>query len=282
VEGRRVTSSATTARQSPPARGAGAITARGVTKTFVTPRRGEVLALADVDLDIAAHQFVAILGPSGCGKTTLLNMIAGFERPTGGLITLDGHQVTGPGPDRGVVFQDHALFPWLNVEQNVGYGLRERGIPPANRSTIVDEFLELAGLSGFQKRYPHELSGGMRQRVGLVRVLANDAAVLLMDEPFASVDAQTRRFLQREIERIWTQRPKTVVFITHSVEEAIYLGDVVVVMTARPGTIKSVSRIDLVRPRDVTSVEFNQLRRRAEAAMDEESTKARVGADDGA
>jgi NitT/TauT family transport system ATP-binding protein len=268
-------------RQVESTRGPGAISIRAVSKTFVTPRRGNVVALGDVDLDIAASQFVAILGPSGCGKTTLLNMVAGFERSTTGAITLDGQTVTGPGPDRGVVFQDHALFPWLNVEDNVGYGLRERGVGAAERRTIVDEFLELAGLSGFQKRYPHELSGGMRQRVGLVRVLANDAAVLLMDEPFASVDAQTRKFLQREIERIWTQRPKTVIFITHSVEEAIYLGDVVVVMTSRPGTVKLVSRIDLDRPRDVTSIAFNKLRRTVEAAMDEESTKARTGVNDG-
>ncbi len=252
------------------------ISLQSVRKAFGSADGEQVLAVDSLSLEIKAGQFITLLGPSGCGKTTILNIIAGFERPTSGQVVLNGRQVTGPGPDRGVVFQDYALFPWLSVLDNVTYGLRERGVAPAERQEIATRFLRMAGLAGFENRYPHELSGGMRQRVGLVRVLANDAAVLLMDEPFASVDAQTRRFLQREIEHMWLQVPKTVVFVTHSVEEAIYLGDVVVVMTARPGHTKEIIAVTLERPRDVTSVAFNALRRQAELAVEEEAKKMLV------
>ncbi len=251
----------------------GQISIADVRKAFSSTRGQKVLAVDSLSLEIKAGQFVTLLGPSGCGKTTILNIVAGFELPTSGRVLLDGQEVRGPGPDRGVVFQDHALFPWLTVNQNVTFGLKERGMPPPERNQVAMRFLRMAGLAGFEDRFPHELSGGMRQRVGLVRVLANNASVLLMDEPFASVDAQTRRFLQREIEQMWIRVPKTVVFVTHSVEEAIYLGDVVVVMTARPGRTKDVIDIPLPRPRDVTSVAFNELRRRAEAVVEEEAKK---------
>jgi NitT/TauT family transport system ATP-binding protein len=252
--------------------GGGDISIRGVSKTFAS-RGQEVIALQKVSCEVPSGQFAAVLGPSGCGKTTLLNIIAGFEVQSSGAVTVDGQEVTGPGPDRGVVFQDHALFPWLTVEKNVIYGLRARGVSKADQDEAVSHYLGLAGLRGFESRYPHELSGGMRQRVGLVRVLANDADVLLMDEPFASVDAQTRRSLQRQVERIWLQDQKTVFFITHSVEEAIYLADVVFVMTARPGRIKQILPVDLPRPRDVTSVEFNEIRRQTELLVEVEADK---------
>lgn len=253
---------------------AGRISIQNINKVFGSTNRGLIVAVEELSLDIAAGEFVTLLGPSGCGKTTILNIIAGFEQPTSGKVLLNGIEVSGPGPDRGVVFQDHALFPWLTVQQNVMFGLKERGIAAAERHEIAATFLRMAGLSGFERRYPHELSGGMRQRVGLIRVLANEAAVLLMDEPFAAVDAQTRRFLQREIEQMWLRVPKTIVFVTHSVEEAIYLGDVVVVMTARPGRTREIIPVPLQRPRDVTSAAFNTLRRQAEAAVEEEANKS--------
>ncbi len=213
---------------------------------------------------------MTVLGPSGCGKTTFLNIVAGFEQPSGGSITLDGRPIPGPGPDRGIVFQEYALFPWLTVEQNVAYGLLERGLPKEAVRKQVAHWLQLVGLSGFERRYPHELSGGMRQRVALIRVLANDPSILLMDEPFAAVDAQTRAVLQRELERLWSQTHKTVLFVTHSVEEAIFLGDRVVVMTARPGRVKDIILVDLPRPRDPTSNEFNAYRRHATRLIEDE------------
>ncbi len=191
----------------------------------------------------------------------MLNIIAGFEKPDGGQVLFNGRVVTQPGPDRGVVFQDYALFPWLNVEQNVAYGLREKGLPKAEVAATAQRFIRMVGLTGFDRRYPHELSGGMRQRVALARVLAIDPQILLMDEPFAAVDAQTRVILQEELQRLWMQTLKTVVFVTHSVDEAIYLSDRVTVLTARPGTVKAIVRIDLPRPRDATSDAFNTYRR---------------------
>ncbi|MFF9909100.1 ABC transporter ATP-binding protein [Streptomyces sp. NPDC013457] len=200
----------------------------------------EFTAVDGVDLEIAAGEFVALVGPSGCGKSTLLDMLGGLTRPTGGRILLDGAPVTGPGLNRGIVFQQYALLPWRTAQGNVEFGLEATGVPRRARAARAREFLDLVGLSGFEDRHPHELSGGMRQRVAIARSLAYDPDVLLMDEPFGALDAQTRESLQDELLRIWQRTGKTVVFITHSIDEAVYLGQRVAVMTSRPGRIKQV------------------------------------------
>jgi NitT/TauT family transport system ATP-binding protein len=233
-------------------------------------RQEQVVALDGIDLEISDSEFLTILGPSGCGKTTLLNIIAGFEQTSAGDIRLDGETIFKPGPDRGVVFQEYGLFPWLTVEQNIEFGLRERRVLKAERRARVRQQIASVGLSGFEHRYPQELSGGMRQRVALARVLVNDPKILLMDEPFAALDAQTRTMMQQELLRIWSTERRTAIFITHNIEEAILLGDRVVIMTARPGRIKEIVAVDLPRPRDVTSVEFNALRRRVAELLEDE------------
>jgi NitT/TauT family transport system ATP-binding protein len=251
------------------------IVCRALQKSYFDIRRKEeVVAIADLSLDIADDEFVTILGPSGCGKTSFLNIIAGFERETGGILRLDGTPILRPGPDRGVVFQEYALFPWLNVEGNVEFGLRERRVPAAERKERTRRQIAAVGLQGFEKRYPHELSGGMRQRVALARVLANDPKILLMDEPFAALDAQTRTLMQEELLNVWSRDRRSVIFITHNIEEAILLGDRVVMMTARPGRIKEIITVDIPRPRDVTSESFNSLRRRVAALMEDEARRA--------
>jgi ABC-type nitrate/sulfonate/bicarbonate transport system ATPase subunit len=247
------------------------IVVRGLRKRFIDiARQEEVIALDGIDLNIGDDEFLTILGPSGCGKTTLLNIIASFEKATGGEVLLDGETVRKPGPDRGVVFQEYALFPWLTVQQNIEFGLRERRVPRAERREYVQRQIASVGLSGFEQRYPHELSGGMRQRVALARVLVNNPKILLMDEPFAALDAQTRSMMQQELLGVWSAERRTAIFITHNIEEAVLLGDRVVVMTARPGRIKEIVAIDLPRPRDVTSTEFNQTRRRIGALLEDE------------
>jgi NitT/TauT family transport system ATP-binding protein len=227
----------------------------------------EIIALKDIDLDIGPSEFLTIIGQSGCGKSTLLNLIAGFEPITAGSIQLDGDPITQPGPDRGVVFQEYALFPWLTVRDNIAFGLRERGVPVQERNAKVREQIEVVGLSGFEGRYPHELSGGMRQRVAIARVQVTDPKSLLMDEPFAALDAQTRSVMQQELLALWQRKQRSVVFITHNIEEAVFLGDRIVVMTSKPGRIKSVIPIHLPRPRDVTSPEFNRYRRDINALL---------------
>jgi NitT/TauT family transport system ATP-binding protein len=209
-----------------------ALTLEGLQKTYYDPYKGtQVTAVHDVSLRVAPGEFVSVVGPSGCGKTTILNMIAGFLPHTGGRILVDGTPVVGPGPDRGVVFQSFALFPWKTVLDNVGFGPKMRGVARAERDRIAREYLALAGLAHAADRYPAELSGGMQQRVGVVRALANEPDVLLMDEPFASVDAQTRLMLQEELTRIWQQRRTTVLFITHDVPEAVFLANRVIVLS---------------------------------------------------
>ncbi|MFG2979500.1 ABC transporter ATP-binding protein [Streptomyces sp. NPDC048331] len=217
-----------------------------VTKTFPTKvkknkRNTErFTALDGIDLEIEAGEFVVVVGPSGCGKSTLLDLLGGLTRPTSGRILLDGKPITGPGLDRGIVFQQYALLPWRTALGNVEFGLEATGVPRRERSARAREFLDLVGLTGFEDRHPHELSGGMRQRVAIARSLAYDPDVLLMDEPFAALDAQTRESLQDELRRIWQRTGKTVVFITHGIEEAVYLGQKVAVMTSRPGRVKEI------------------------------------------
>jgi NitT/TauT family transport system ATP-binding protein len=221
---------------------------RNLSKTYFDPYAGaHVTAVHDVSLEVKQGEFVSIVGPSGCGKTTILNMVAGFLAPSGGEILIDGKPVKGPGPDRGVVFQSFALFPWKTVLENVAFGPRMRGLPRAECEKIAREFIALAGLSHAEGRYPAELSGGMQQRVGVARALANNPDVLLMDEPFASVDAQTRMTLQEELTRIWMERRPTVIFITHDVEEAVFLADRVVALSK--GRVLKEIPVPLARPR---------------------------------
>jgi NitT/TauT family transport system ATP-binding protein len=251
------------------------IECEGLAKVFGDPGRGgqAVVALRDVSFQVRAGEFVVLLGPSGCGKSTLLNIVAGFERATRGEIRLDGEAIGAPGPDRGVVFQDYALFPWLTVRENIEYGLREKGLPRRQRLETCRRYIELVGLGGFEGRYPHQLSGGMQQRVAISRALAIDPKMLLMDEPFGALDAQTRRLLQQELLRVWQATHKTVIFVTHSVDEAIFLGQKVVVMTARPGSIKEVIEVGLPYPRDLTGEDFNVYRRRVTRSIEEEVDK---------
>lgn len=222
---------------------------------------GDIVALKDINLKINSGEFVCLLGPSGCGKSTLLNAIAGFIRPTTGEVLVDGKKVTQPGPDRGMVFQEYALFPWLTVSQNIEFGMQLQKTAPEERKKRVRDLLEKFGLTDFAGRFPKDLSGGMRQRVAIARLLALDSPVLLMDEPFGALDALTRRSLQDELLKIWIESKKTVVFVTHSMEEAIFLADRIIVMTYRPGTIKKDIHVETPRPRDPASVEFNSLKR---------------------
>ena len=231
-----------------------------VSKVFDGDGR-KMVALQDISLEIPHGQFVCLLGPSGCGKSTLLNAVAGFAPPTTGRVLADGVPVAGPGPERGMVFQEYALFPWMTVEQNVGFGLEIKGMARAQIAARVGGLLKLLSLEDFAKRYPKDLSGGMRQRVAIARVLALDSPILLMDEPFGALDALTRRNLQDELLRLWAELKKTVIFVTHSIEEAIYLADRIVVMTYRPGTIKRDLLVDLPRLRDPAAPEFNALKR---------------------
>jgi len=224
----------------------------------------EFVALKDINLHVREGEFLALVGPSGCGKSTLLDILAGLARPTSGVVSIDGKTITGPALDRGIVLQGYALFPWRTVRENVEFGLEIKKVPKGERRTISSRFVKLVGLEGFEDRFPHELSGGMKQRVAIARALAYDPEVLLMDEPFAAVDAQTRESLQDELLRIWEETKKTIVFVTHSIEEAVFLADRVAVLTANPGTVKEVVTIDLPRPRhnsDIrSSAEFGWIR----------------------
>ncbi len=223
---------------------------------------GGIEALRGANLVIERGEFVCLIGASGCGKSTLLRMIAGFEQPSDGEVLMYGRPVEGPGPDRGMVFQDYGLFPWLTVRGNIGFGPVARGKPKVEVARIAERFIAMMGLDRFADVYPHQLSGGMKQRVAIGRVLANDAKLALMDEPFGALDAMTRERLQEELLAIWRASDLSVVFVTHSLEEAIYLADRVVVMSPGPGRIVAEERIALERPRDVSSPEFNEIRRR--------------------
>jgi len=249
----------------------------GVTKRF-SVRDGEIEALGRIDLAVAPGQFVCLIGASGCGKSTLLRIVAGFEQPTDGTVAVRGRAIAGPGRDRGMVFQDYALFPWMNVRDNIAFGPRQRKLARSEIEATTAQYLKLVGLEQSASRYPSQLSGGMKQRVAIARVLANDADILLMDEPFGALDALTREQLQHELLQIWHRTGVTVLFVTHSVEEAVLLGDRVLVMSAGPGRIERDSRIDLPRPRDVSSPEFNAVRRDLAQRLKSHLAPARVSA----
>jgi NitT/TauT family transport system ATP-binding protein len=260
---------------------------RNVSVVFRSRRGGEVLAIDRLSLDVAPREIVSIVGPSGCGKSTLLRLIAGLVHPTSGEIWLDGREVTEPGADRGMVFQSYTLFPWLSVQGNVEFGPRLRGVPEAERRETARRFIQMVGLAGFEHAYPKELSGGMMQRVAIARALANDPEVLLMDEPFGALDAQTRAFMGELLLDIWQKTPKTILFVTHDIDEALFLGDRVFVMTARPGRFREVVALTLPRPRTLeitTSEEFVGAKRRVLGMIREETARtmgAPVGAGHG-
>lgn len=253
----------------------GKIEANNVTKRYYIERTGSnVLALDKVNLEIREGEFLCIVGPSGCGKSTFLQMVAGLEPITEGELKIDGQPVRGPGADRGVVFQSYALFPWRTVVGNIEFGLEIKGLSARDRRETALRCAHAVGLKGFENSYPRELSGGMKQRVGIARALANDPPIVLMDEPFAALDAQTREMLQEEILSIWSKSKRTVLFVTHSVQEAVYLGSRIAVMSARPGRIKTIVDVELPYPRDVTSAEFGKLMKPVYAVLRDEVLKA--------
>jgi NitT/TauT family transport system ATP-binding protein len=232
--------------------GSAQVDVRHVSKVHLSMKGEPLLALADVDFQVRQNEFFSIVGPSGCGKTTLLNLLAGFEQPTRGELRVAGDLITTPGWDRAVVFQEYALFPWYTVEDNIRYGLKRKRIAEDEQRRLVDHYVGLVGLRGFESRYPHELSGGMRQRVSIARALAVNPCILLMDEPFASLDVQTREYMQDELLKIWQREPKTVIFVTHSIDEAIKLSDRIAIMAPRPGRVQEIKAVDFPRPRDPT------------------------------
>ncbi len=227
--------------------------------------RQPVRALEPVSLDIAENDFLTILGPSGCGKSTLLRIIAGLDQPTSGRVVLDGELIRGPGPDRGMVFQSYTLFPWLSVAENIAFGLREKGMAKPEQQEIIAAFIAKVGLTGFENHLPKQLSGGMQQRTAIARALANNPKILLLDEPFGALDNQTRGLMQELLLGIWERERKTVIFVTHDIEEAIFMASRVIVMSARPGRIKAELAVDLPHPRHYTlktSLEFSALKAR--------------------
>ena len=259
-----------------------AVEALGVSVEYERTRdKGTLVALEDFNLEVADGEFLAVVGPSGCGKSTFLNVVAGLVPPAAGEVRVFGEPVTGPGPDRAVVFQDYALMPWRTVEKNVRFGLEMQGRIDSDTGAKVDRFIKMVGLSGFEKAYPRELSGGMRQRVGLARALVTEPRLLLMDEPFAAVDAMTRELMQEELTKIVAETGQAIIFITHGVDEAITLGDRIAVVTNRPGRIKEIIDVDLPRPRSRASrqlPEFQALRDRVwQLLSDEHPERAELG-----
>ncbi|CUH95985.1 putative ABC transporter ATP-binding protein MJ0412 [Propionispora sp. 2/2-37] len=248
----------------------------GVTKEF--ENRGKTItALEETYLNVAPKEFVSILGPSGCGKSTLLRMVGGLTKPTRGQIILDKKVIREPGADRGMVFQAYTLFPWLTVVENIEYGLAQKHMPKQERREVAQNYVEIVGLKGFETAYPKALSGGMKQRVALARALANNPEILLLDEPFGALDMQTRGLMQELLLDVWQKYPKTILMVTHDIEEAVFLADRVVVMTSRPGSIKEIINVDLPRPRDYhvkTSEQFIEYKRQAMELIHEESVKS--------
>ncbi len=260
------------------------LTLRDLSVIFHRRRGGQVVAVDGLNLTVQDKEFVCIVGPSGCGKSTLLRVIAGLSRPTTGEVRLNGTHVTEPGADRGMVFQSYTLFPWLTVQGNVEFGPRLRALAPEECMRVARRHIDLVGLAGFEHAYPKELSGGMMQRAAIARALANDPEILLMDEPFGALDAQTRSLMQELLLKIWEQTHKTVLFVTHDIEEAILLADRVYVMTARPGRIKREVQVSLSRPRAVEvldSEEFIRLRRDVYQSIREESVKVLAATGEG-
>ena len=251
----------------------------GVSRVFPGRNGGSTRALEPTDLKVNKNDFITILGPSGCGKSTLLRIVAGLDTPTTGTVLLDGREIDGPGADRGMVFQSYTLFPWLTVAENIAFGLREKGMPEAERRDIVASYVERVGLKGFENHWPKQLSGGMQQRTAIARALANQPEILLLDEPFGALDNQTRGLMQELLLGIWEREQKTVLFVTHDIEEAIFLASRVVVMTARPGRIKADLPVDLPHPRDYrikTSPDFATLKARLTEEIRAEALAAAV------
>ena len=254
--------------QTKPAPDGTRIAVRGIGRIFpLNKTRGgptEFVALSDINLEVKAGEFLAIVGPSGSGKSTLLDILAGLSPATSGEVLIDGRVVTGPALDRGIVLQGYSLLPWRTVRKNIEFGLEAKNVRKGDRREIIDRYIKLVGLTGFEEHYPHELSGGMKQRVALARALAYDPEILLLDEPFAAVDALTRETLQNELLRIWEATGKTIVFVTHSIEEATYLADRVAVLSMNPGSVRQVVTVDLPRPRQTgdirSSAEFGRIR----------------------
>jgi NitT/TauT family transport system ATP-binding protein len=246
----------------------------GVSKWFGT-HKDVMSALLEITLEVRTNEFVCLLGPSGCGKSTLLNIVAGFIPPSEGRVWADGHAITAPGADRGVVFQEYALFPWLTVQENVAFGLKLKGTSKRQRQQVAERYLALVELAAHRHKFPAQLSGGMKQRVAIARALANNPSMILMDEPFGSLDAQTRELMQEELSRLQRLEHKTVLFVTHSIREAVYLADRVVVMTSSPGTIKEIVEINLQEPRDKFSAAFTRYESDITQVLKEEVEKAR-------
>ena len=249
------------------------IQATNVSLTFRPKNREPVTALREFSIEVATGEFVSIVGPSGCGKSTFLNILLGLLKPDAGETRLNGTQIAGPGQERAMVFQEFGLLPWRTVLANVELGLELKGVAVAARRSRAMELIQMTGLAGFETHYPHELSGGMKQRVGLARALSTDPQVLLMDEPFAALDAQTRDLMQAELLQVWDRTKKTVIFVTHSIEEAAYLSDRVLVTSARPGRIKQIIKVQLPRPRDYEmrlSAKFNEIKAEIWNALKEE------------
>ena len=238
-----------------------------VSKVHVPQKGPPLLALHEVDFGVERNEFFSIVGPSGCGKTTLLNLLAGFEQPTRGELRVDGELITSPGWERAVVFQEYALFPWYTVSDNIRYGLKRKRVSEAEQNRLIEHYIGLVGLRGFEGRYPRELSGGMRQRVSIARALAVNPAILLMDEPFASLDIQTREYMQDELLKIWQREPKTVIFVTHSIDEAIKLSDRIAIMAPRPGRVEEIKVVEFERPRDPTNPAMVRLAAEVKAWM---------------
>ena len=229
--------------------GAPILTTDAISKTYVDNRGERVVALRDISIAIERHEFVSLIGPSGCGKSTILRIVAGLEKPTTGVVRVEGRVVSAPGADRGMIFQEYALFPWKNIASNIAFGPMLKGASPSEQREVAERMVALVGLQGFSQKYPYQLSGGMRQRAAVARSLANNPAVLLMDEPFAAIDAMTRQRLQEELARIFFQERTTVMFVTHSIDEAVFLSDRVIVLSPRPGQIVREVTVDVARPR---------------------------------
>lgn len=248
------------------------IDCKGVGKIFNTPE-GEHEVVRDLDFSAEENEFLVLFGPGQCGKTTIINMIAGFEQTSEGAVFAGGKRVTKPDTSRGVVFQSISLFPWLTVMGNVEYGLKIKGVGKKERQERAKKYIDLVGLNGFEKSFPSELSGGMKQRVGIARAYCNEPQVMLMDEPFGALDAQTRYLMQEELQRIWSAQKRTVIFVTNNIEEAIYLADRIIVLTSCPASVKKEYVIDLPRPRDLVSERFMALRREITGILDSSQTE---------